>query len=102
MSGEQAANAQTATLVAMNTTISAAVAGLVAFAIRFAVSRKYDVCALANGILAGLVSITAPCDGVYAWSAAVIGFIGGFVFIGASALLKRLRIDDPIDAFAVH
>jgi len=102
MSGKEAENAQIASLVAMNTTISAGVAGLAVFTIRFALTKKYDVCGLANGILAGLVSITAPCDGVYPWSAAMVGLIGGFFYIGASTFMKKMHIDDPLDAFAVH
>jgi Amt family ammonium transporter len=94
--------ANTAALVAMTTTLSAATGGLTVFYIRLAVTKKYDLCGLANGILAGLVSITAPCAGVYGWAAIVIGFIGGLIFIGASALLKMVKIDDPLDAFAVH
>merc|ERR1712217_222794 len=102
MTGDAAASSQTAALVAMNTTVSAAVAGLVVFSIRFARKEKYDICGMANGVLAGLVSITAPCDGVYTWSAAVIGLIGALLFLGASKIMRVLHIDDPLDAFAVH
>merc|ERR1712079_166518 len=70
--------------------------------IRFVRKDKYDICGMANGVLAGLVAITAPCDGVYAWSAALIGFIGALCFLGASKIMRILRIDDPLDAFAVH
>jgi Amt family ammonium transporter len=94
--------ANTAAQVAMTTTLSAAMGGITVFYLKLAQTKQYDLCGLANGILAGLVSITAPCDGVYGWHAVVIGFIGGLIFIGASALLKKLKIDDPIDAFAVH
>merc|ERR1711988_937438 len=92
----------TAALVAMTTTLSAAMGGITVFFLRFAMTKQHDVCGLANGVLAGLVSITAGCDGVYGWAAILIGFIGGLIFVGASALLKKLKIDDPVDAFAVH
>eukprot|EP00747_Dinoflagellata_sp_TGD_P204132 gnl/TRDRNA2_/TRDRNA2_77792_c2_seq1.p1 gnl/TRDRNA2_/TRDRNA2_77792_c2~~gnl/TRDRNA2_/TRDRNA2_77792_c2_seq1.p1 ORF type:complete len:194 (+),score=25.73 gnl/TRDRNA2_/TRDRNA2_77792_c2_seq1:1-582(+) len=86
----------------MNTTLAGAAGGLVAFCVTAAMTKQADVCALANGVLGGLVSITAGCDGVYAWAALFIGFIGGFVYMGASLGIKRLQIDDPVDAFAVH
>merc|ERR1712187_141612 len=95
--GEQAAQ------VAMNTTIAAAVGGLVVFGLRAILLKGlYDIGGFCNGILAGLVSITAPCGTVHSHDAFVIGLLGGFVYQGSSVLLKTLRIDDPIDAFAVH
>merc|ERR1712151_504817 len=62
----------------------------------------YDVMAPLNGSLAGLVSITAGCNVVTPQGALGIGFIGGLVYSLSSFLLKQMRIDDPIDAFAVH
>merc|ERR1712187_1104912 len=95
--GEMAAH------VAMNTTIAAATGGLVVFGLRVAILKGfYDIGGFCNGILAGLVSITAGCGNVDCGSAFAIGIIGGFVYQGASLLLKKLGIDDPIDAFAVH
>jgi len=88
--------------VAMNTTLSAATGGLVVFSIRYALMKKYDVGGLCNGILAGLVSITAGCGNVESGSAVAIGFVGAFVYQGASMLLVRLQIDDPVDASPVH
>eukprot|EP00931_Biecheleriopsis_adriatica_P023738 TRINITY_DN1492_c0_g1_i1.p1 TRINITY_DN1492_c0_g1~~TRINITY_DN1492_c0_g1_i1.p1 ORF type:complete len:488 (-),score=98.45 TRINITY_DN1492_c0_g1_i1:36-1361(-) len=91
-----------AAFVAMNTTIAAATGGLVVFLLRYAQLRKYDIGGFCNGILAGLVSITAPCGNVECGSAFMIAIIGGLTYEGASLLLKKLKIDDPIDAFAVH
>jgi len=88
--------------VAMNTTLSAAACGLVVLALRFAIFRKYDIGGMCNGILAGLVSITAPCGNVECGSAVFIGIIGAFIYQGSSLLLQKLKVDDPIDAFAVH
>jgi len=48
------------------------------------------------------VSITAPCAVVKSWESVIIGFVGGFVFQGTSMLMKRLKIDDVVDAIAVH
>merc|ERR1712032_137060 len=66
------------------------------------ICKKYDVMAPLNGILAGLVSITAGCNVVSPEGSIGIGLIGGLIFSGSSMLLKRLRIDDPLDAFSVH
>jgi Amt family ammonium transporter len=91
-------------LVAVNTTLAPCAAGLVVFFLRaFVVPPKMlDVGGFCNGILAGLVAITAGCAVVRPWEALLIGFIGGFVYQGASMLLQKLKIDDVVDAFAVH
>jgi len=104
-----ASHAAMASQVAMNTTIAAAVGGITALMIQWAVTYragglKYDLPAMCNGILAGLVSITAGCGTVECGSAFVIGMMGAFIYSGASALLKnrRILVDDPLDAFAIH
>jgi Amt family ammonium transporter len=91
-----------AATVAMNTTIAAAVGGITVFFLRYGISHQYDVGGLCNGILAGLVSITAPCGNVEAGSAFAIGFIGAVIYQGSSMLLVKLKIDDPVDAVPVH
>jgi len=88
--------------VAMNTTLAAATGGIAVFLIRYGIMKKYDVGGLCNGILAGLVSITAGCGNVESGSAVAIGLIGAFVYQGASMLLVKLKIDDPVDASPVH
>mmetsp|Transcript_34731 Transcript_34731/g.53975 ORF Transcript_34731/g.53975 Transcript_34731/m.53975 type:complete len:547 (+) Transcript_34731:69-1709(+) len=93
---------QLAAVVAMNTTLSASMGGITVFAIRWILIRKYDVGGMCNGILAGLVSITAGCGNVESGSALWIGFIGGIIYQGSSMALKMAKVDDPIDAFAVH
>merc|ERR1712232_800000 len=96
--------AYTAGIVAVNTTLAPCAAGLVVFLLKALVlpPKLLDVGAFCNGILAGLVSITAGCAAVKAWEAVIIGFLGGFVYVGFSMLLERLRIDDVVDAFPVH
>merc|ERR1712100_606424 len=88
--------------VMMNTTLSAATGGLTVFLLQYALTKKYDCAALCNGILAGLVSVTAPCSNVESGSAVLIGLLGGFLVVGSSNLIKKPRIDDPVDAFSVH
>merc|ERR1712164_167246 len=104
LSMHDAGTAYTAGIVAVNTTLAPCGAGLVVFFLRaFVVAPKMlDVGGFCNGILAGLVAITAGCAFVRPWEALVIGFIGGFVYQGASMLVQKLKIDDVVDAFAVH
>lgn len=97
-----------AAVVAMNTSISAASAGLLVFLVRAVVDKPADqlfgfrVTPLCNGILAGLVSISAACSNVETGSACAIGAIGGLVYLAASALLRRIKVDDPFDAYPIH
>jgi ammonia channel protein AmtB len=63
--------------VAMNTTLAAATGGITVFLLRYVIMHKYDVGALCNGILAGLVSITAGCGNMESGSAVATGLIGG-------------------------
>jgi Amt family ammonium transporter len=97
-----AAQGMMAAQVAMNTTISAAVGGITVFLLRYALIKRYDLGALCNGILAGLVSVTAGCGNVEPGSAFGIGMVGGCLYLAASTGLKKLKIDDPLDAFPVH
>jgi len=99
---ENAANGAMAAQVAMNTTMSASVCGLLVFSMRYKILHKYDVSGFCNGILAGLVSITAGCGNVETGSAVAIGIIGALVYQGASMLVAKLKVDDPVDAAAVH
>jgi ammonia channel protein AmtB len=88
--------------VAVTTTLGAAGGGLSAFAITYFMSGVQDLGAIGNGVLAGLVSITAPCPVVEPWAALLIGLIGGAVYYGSCKLLEKLRIDDVVSASPVH
>mmetsp|Transcript_52025 Transcript_52025/g.113195 ORF Transcript_52025/g.113195 Transcript_52025/m.113195 type:complete len:462 (+) Transcript_52025:102-1487(+) len=96
--------ANLAGIVAVNTTLSPCVAGLLVFFLRAKVvePKCLDVGAFCNGILAGLVSITAGCAVMKPWEACIIGCIGGLLYVGASLLLGKLKVDDVVDAFPVH
>jgi Amt family ammonium transporter len=63
---------------------------------------KPDPAMIANGLLAGLVAITAPCAFVSPWAAAVIGAIAAVIAIEAVFFLEKKGIDDPVGAIAVH
>ena len=51
---------------------------------------------------AGMVSVCAGCNGYYPWIASMIAFVAGVIYIFVSLLMVRLKIDDPLDAVAVH
>eukprot|EP00933_Yihiella_yeosuensis_P031688 TRINITY_DN2525_c0_g3_i1.p1 TRINITY_DN2525_c0_g3~~TRINITY_DN2525_c0_g3_i1.p1 ORF type:complete len:545 (+),score=161.58 TRINITY_DN2525_c0_g3_i1:76-1710(+) len=98
-----AATGMWAAQVAMNTTIAGSTGGLTVFCIRLVMTGGlYDIGGFCNGILAGLVSITAGCGNVECGMAFVIALLGGIIYQLASSLMQKLRLDDPIDAFAVH
>merc|ERR1719454_968190 len=89
------------------TTTLAAAAGAISAMIFSLINSKpacksYDVIAPLNGVLAGLVSITAGCNAVSPEGSIGIGFFGGIVYSISSLVLRKLRIDDPLDAFSVH
>lgn len=88
--------------VAMNTLLSGATGGLTVMLLKWIAVRKYDVGGLCNGILAGVVSITAGCGNISNLSAIGVAAVGGLLYHLASNLLLRLHIDDPVNAFPVH
>jgi Amt family ammonium transporter len=64
--------------------------------------KAYDITMVLNGILAGLVSITAGADVMAVWESVVIGFIGGALVVFSVVFFDRIRIDDPVGAISVH
>ena len=93
---------ETAARVAVTTTLGAAAGGVTTLSIHYFLTKSLDVGPMCNGILAGLVSVTGNCVVVEPWAAALIGLIGGCIYYGSSTLLKKLKIDDPLDASPVH
>jgi Amt family ammonium transporter len=89
-------------LVAVNTNIAAAAGAFGALAVAWIKFGKPDLSYTLNGILGGLVAITAPCAVVEPWSSVVIGLVAGVLVIAATILLERLKIDDPVGAVPVH
>ena len=93
-----------AVLAAVNTLMAGAAGGMAAMCYMWWVSsaKKPDAGMSVNGILAGLVAITAPCAFVDTWAAVVIGLIAGVWVCIASVLLEKAKIDDPVGAIPVH
>jgi Amt family ammonium transporter len=71
--------------------------------VMWGVFGKPDPSMTANGLLAGLVAITAPCAFVAPWAAAVIGLVAGVIVVGVVVWVERVaKVDDPVGAVAVH
>lgn len=96
------ANTDAVTLIAVNTLIAAAAGGFLAMITTWILHRKPDLTMAANGILAGLVGITANCDGVTNAESIIIGGVAGIIVVLGVKLLDKLQIDDPVGAFPVH
>src|SRR5215216_1781630 len=93
-----------AVIAAINTLMAGAAGGVAAmtYAWLFGPTKKPDPGLSVNGILAGLVAITAPCAFVDSWAAVTIGLIAGVIVCWATALLDKWKIDDPVGAVPVH
>eukprot|EP01088_Endostelium_zonatum_P000340 TRINITY_DN10623_c0_g1_i1.p1 TRINITY_DN10623_c0_g1~~TRINITY_DN10623_c0_g1_i1.p1 ORF type:complete len:636 (+),score=125.64 TRINITY_DN10623_c0_g1_i1:38-1945(+) len=98
---------------AVNTTLSPAasafaalITGRIISKIKYIITKEpeagWSLSDMLNGILAGLVGVTGSCAVVDTWAAVVIGIVSGFVFKCISELFLKFRIDDPVDAAAVH
>ena len=102
--GSTLAGTDTQLAVAATNTMLASASG--AFAAYLFTTWKFgkpDPSWLANGMLAGLVAITAPCAFVDAWAALLIGAISGVLVVVAALFIDaKLKIDDPVGAIAVH
>jgi Amt family ammonium transporter len=90
------------TIVAVNTGIAAAFGATIAMAYAMKRLGKPDPGMMVNGMLAGLVAITAPCAFVEPWAAAVIGIIAGVLVIESILFIEKRGIDDPVGAISVH
>lgn len=90
-------------IAATNTMLASASGAFTAYLFTKAKFGKPDPSWLANGMLAGLVAITAPCAFVDAWAALLIGAISGVLVVVAALFIDaKLKIDDPVGAGAVH
>jgi len=88
--------------IAVNTLLAAAAGGVAAMLTSWFKFGKPDVSMAGNGILAGLVSITAGAYALDGYMSAVAGFIGGIIVTFSVLMFERLRVDDPVGAISVH
>jgi Amt family ammonium transporter len=88
--------------IAVTTTLGAAGGGIAATLVSQFIGGKPDLSMTINGILAGLVGVTAGCDAFSMPAAWVIGFIAGILVVYSVAMVDKLGIDDPVGAWSVH
>jgi Amt family ammonium transporter len=89
-------------LVFTTTALAAAMGGLGAIVTSWIMLKKPDLSMALNGILAGLVGITANADIVSASGSLVIGLIAGIIVVLAVLFFDKIKIDDPVGAISVH
>ncbi|KAJ1624091.1 ammonium transporter AmtB-like domain-containing protein [Pavlovales sp. CCMP2436] len=83
-------------------TLGASAGAISAVLFTYFTTHVWDLSSACNGVLCGLVSVTASCAVIEPWAAIIIGGIGGIIMLLTSKLVLKLKIDDPLDAFAVH
>ena len=92
--------------VGMHTSLGGIGGGIVTYILHFydnrKTNRKYSVPAMCNGVLAGLVAITAGCDNVESYCALLIGMMGGGLYYNLVKFANYLHVDDPLDASSMH
>ena len=96
------ANTNATMLIAANTTLAAAAGAVAAMVLSWVMFSKPDLSMALNGVLAGLVGITANCNCVTNESAMIIGAVAGVLVVLGILALDKLKIDDPVGAFPVH
>jgi len=90
-------------VVALNTAIAAAFGAMAGMGWIWLRTGKPDPGMMANGMLGGLVIITAPCAFVDPWVAAILGLVAGVIVIESVFFVERkLKLDDPVGAISVH
>ncbi|MDO9552736.1 ammonium transporter [Rhodonellum sp.] len=92
----------TVSLVFVTTAIAGAAGAFGALIASYLKFKSYDITMVLNGILAGLVGITAGADQMGIGEAAIIGFIGGTLVVFAVVFFDRIKVDDPVGAISVH
>ncbi|MCP2730080.1 ammonium transporter [Limnofasciculus baicalensis] len=96
------ADAEAISHILLATLMAGAMGGISATFTAWQFYEKPSLSFIINGILAGCVSITAPCAFVSIPSAALIGLCGGFIVVFATIILDKCQIDDPVGAVPVH
>ncbi len=96
------ANPALTSLVLVTTSLAAAAGGVASVLVSWAVIKKPDLSMALNGILAGLVGITAGADQMSAMDAVLIGAIAGAIVVFAVIFFDKVKLDDPVGAISVH
>jgi Amt family ammonium transporter len=88
--------------IAVKTLVAGCAGAVAAMLVNWSLDKKPDVSMAANGLLAGLVSVTAPVGAVTTPYAVLIGAIGGVLVVFAVRFFDRIHVDDPVGAISVH
>ncbi len=96
------ADPELTSLTLVTTCLAAAAGGVVAALVSFIKYKNLDLTMFLNGILGGLVGITAGADVMSPESAIIIGGIAGVIIVFAVAFIDAIKLDDPVGAIAVH
>jgi ammonium transporter, Amt family len=88
--------------IALTTNTAGAFGGIAATIVAWVMLGKPDLSMVINGILAGLVAVTAPCAFITLPAAAIIGAVAGVLVVFAVGFFDKLKIDDPVGAVSVH
>jgi Amt family ammonium transporter len=88
--------------IAVTTNLAAAAGAVGAMICSWALFKKPDTSFALNGALAGLVAITAGCDGMAPHFAALTGLAAGVIVVFSVVFFDKIRIDDPVGAISVH
>ncbi|KAL9657013.1 hypothetical protein ABK040_014563, partial [Willaertia magna] len=88
--------------IATTTMLSSASGSVSCLLFGYVFTRKLELIWCMNGLLAGCVSITSGCSIVEPYAAIIIGFVGSCFYVVGSKLVYAAKIDDPVDATAVH
>lgn len=96
------ADPELTSLTLVTTSLAAAAGGIGAVVFSTILYKNYDLTMFMNGVLGGLVGITAGADQMSPLDAVFIGIIGGIVVVLAIALMEKSKLDDPVGAVAVH
>jgi Amt family ammonium transporter len=96
------ANPEAVSYVFVTTAVAAAAGGLASIFAAWLFIKKPDLSMSLNGILAGLVGITAGADSITLYGSLIVGAIAGVLVVFAVLFLDRIKIDDPVGAIPVH
>lgn len=97
-----AADPNAITHIALTTNMAGAVGGIAATITAWLYLGKPDLSMIINGILAGLVGVTASCAYISVGSAFIIGLVAGIIVVFAVTFFDKIKIDDPVGATSVH
>lgn len=100
--GSELAANENVVYIAVTTNLGAAAGGTVATITSWLKDGKPDLSMVINGVLIGLVGVTAGCDGISYLEAVIIGAVGGIIVVFSVPLFDKMKIDDPVGATSVH